>query len=298
MPAIRRPGVTPRVGKRKKRQTKSVWFRDRFANPVTKRMKRPLLPERDAFGQALMDYLEGRGGEELIERSDGYLDRSAGAATYFAQPNEEQAAVADRASGRVLDVGCGAGRYALYLQAKGLEVVAIDASPLAVEVCRRRGLRDARVLTLDEVDRTLGQFDSVLMLGNNFGLMGSHHGARRSLRRLHQIVHPGGCILAETMDPYQSANPDHLSYHADNRAQGRMGGQIRMRVRYRKYKTPWFDYLFVSRGELEEIVRDSGWRMQSVIARDGPNYVALLERETSRRASSAGGKRPTRGPQA
>jgi SAM-dependent methyltransferase len=241
-------------------------------------MKRRLLPEQDAFGHALMDHLEGRGGEELIERSDGYLDRSAGAETYFAEPTGEQAAVADRASGRVLDVGCGAGRYALYLQEKGLEVVAIDASPLAVEVCRRRGLRDARVLTLQEVDGTLGQFDTVLMLGNNFGLMGGHRGAKSSLSRLRHVVRPGGCILAETMDPYQSGNPDHLSYHADNLVKGRMGGQIRMRMRYKKYKTPWFDYLFVARGELEDIVRDSGWRIQTIIAEDGPSYVALLER--------------------
>jgi SAM-dependent methyltransferase len=225
-----------------------------------------------------MDHLEGRRGEELIERSDGYLDRSAGAETYFAEPTAEQAAVADRARGRVLDVGCGAGRYALYLQGKGLEVVAIDASPLAVEVCRRRGLRDARVVTLEEVDGTLGHFDTVLMLGNNFGLMGGRRGARSSLKRLRHVVRLGGCILAETMDPYQSANPDHLSYHADNRVKGRMGGQIRMRVRYKKFKTPWFDYLFVSRGELEDIVHDSGWRIQTIIAEDGPSYVALLER--------------------
>lgn len=243
-------------------------------------MKQPLDREQDAFGHALLDHLEGRGGAELIERSDGYLDLSAGAAVYFAEPAEVQAALADRAVGRVLDVGCGAGRYALYLQERGYDVVAIDASPLAVEVCRRRGLRDVRLLTLEQVDVALGHFDTILMLGNNFGLTGSYRGAKRLLKRLSQILRPGGRIVAQTLDPYESKDPDHLAYHAQNRAKGRMGGQIRMRIRYKRYKTPWFDYLFVSRDELEAIVQNAGWQVQEILADDGPNYVAVLERES------------------
>jgi len=261
-------------------------------------MKRPLAPDQDAFGHALMDHLEGRGGEEIIERSDGYLDLSAGADVYFAELTASQAAVADRANGRVLDVGCGAGRYALYLQEQGFEVVGIDTSPLAVEVCRRRGLRDARLLTLDQVDHTLGRFDTILMLGNNFGLFGSHRGARRSLTRLARIVSPSGRIIAQTLDPYQSGNPDHLAYHAQNRAKGRMGGQVRMRVRYKSYKTPWFDYLFVSRDELDTIVAETGWHVHEIIASDGPSYVALIEHDAVTPPSGLTGKGRARQPRA
>jgi methylase of polypeptide subunit release factors len=39
-----------------------------------------------------------------------------------------------------VDIGCGAGRLALYLQARGHEVVAIDISPLAVKTCMKRGV--------------------------------------------------------------------------------------------------------------------------------------------------------------
>jgi SAM-dependent methyltransferase len=241
-------------------------------------MRRPLDPERDAFGHALQDHLEGRGGAELIERSDGHLDLSGDAAVYFAEPAGLQRTVADRATGRVLDVGCGAGRYALYLQERGLEVVGIDASPLAVDVCRRRGLRDVRLLTVEQVDASLGIFDTVLMLGNNLGLLGSFRGARRVLDRLGRVVRTGGYLIAETLDPYQTEDPSHLAYHAQNRERRRMGGQIRMRMRYKSFRTPWFDYLFVSRAELEEILDGTGWQVEEVVAMNGPNYVALIER--------------------
>ena len=89
-------------------------------------MKKALDVESDAFGHALLDHLEGRAGHELIERSDGYIDVSAGTDTYFAEPSDEQRLVVEHAVGRILDVGCGAGRYALYLQVHGREVVGID----------------------------------------------------------------------------------------------------------------------------------------------------------------------------
>src|SRR5439155_545816 len=75
-------------------------------------------------------------------------------------------------SGRVLDVGCGGGCVCLHLQERGQDVVGIDVSPGAIEVCRRRGVRDVRLLSIDDVDHSLGQFDTVVMLGNNIGLLG------------------------------------------------------------------------------------------------------------------------------
>ena len=208
----------------------------------------------------------------------GTIDVSAGAETYFAEPTDQQRLVVEHAVGRVLDVGCGAGRHALYLQERDREVVGIDVSPLAIEVCRRRGLRDARPMSVDEVDASLGRFDTVLMLGHNLALLGSAHGAERILKRLHEAVVPGGRIIGEILDPYETDDPDHLAYHAENRSKGRMGGQIRMRVRYKGYKSPWFDYLFLSRAELEELLEGTGWRLRETIATYGPSYAVHIER--------------------
>jgi SAM-dependent methyltransferase len=242
-------------------------------------MRKPLEDHEDAFGHALMDHLRGQGSSEIIERSDGHIDLSASIEEYFAAPRGAQRAVVERATGAVLDIGCGAGRYALHLQERGHEVTGIDASPLAVDVCRERGLRDVRTLTIAQVDSSLGTFDTILMLGNNFGLFGSSSAAKRLLRRLGHVAGDKGRIIAETLDPYDTVDPSHLAYHAQNRARGRMGGQIRMRVRYKTFRTPWFDYLFVSEAELEGIVANTGWFISEVIRQRGPGYVAVLSKD-------------------
>ena len=85
--------------------------------------------------------------------------------------------------GRVLDVGLGAGRFALYLQEQDHEVVGIDVSPGALEISRKRGVADARQLAFHKVDTSLGIFDTVLMMGNNFGLFANPRRAKWLLRR-------------------------------------------------------------------------------------------------------------------
>ena len=132
----------------------------------------------------------------------------------------------------------GAGRVALELQARGCDVVGIDISSGAVEVARSRGVNDARHLAFEDVDGSLGRFDTLVMFGNNFGLFGSRAKARRLLRRLRPFV---GRIVATSNDPYATDDPAHLGYQERNRARGRMSGQLRLRVRYRDLVGPWFE---------------------------------------------------------
>jgi 2-polyprenyl-3-methyl-5-hydroxy-6-metoxy-1,4-benzoquinol methylase len=236
---------------------------------------------QDAYGLELDNYARGLGNPEIVERDDGYVDASLGPAAYFSArsdwPLHQQEAL-KLARGRVLDIGCGAGRHALDLQEKGLDVVGIDISPLAVEVCQRRGLRDARALSITQVDSSLGIFDTILMLGNNFGLFASRERCRWLLRRFHRLTSPQGRIIAETIDPYRTTNPDHLDYHERNRQRGRMGGQVRIRIRTGRRKTPWFDYLFVSKAELETLVEGTGWHVARYFDSLSVNYIAILEK--------------------
>src|SRR5262245_66440757 len=92
---------------------------------------------------------EEAGVAEIVEREDGFINASVtGPAMYFAPfrrwPAHHRAAMR-LVRGRVLDVGAGAGRVSLHLQERGHDVVAIDHSPGALEVCRRRGVVDARL---------------------------------------------------------------------------------------------------------------------------------------------------------
>ena len=93
----------------------SLWLKTYWSEKVIK-------PEKDAYGQELLAFLQGEEVYEIIEREDHFIDASPhGPAVYFSEfpdwPQIEQEAI-QYAHGRVLDVGCGAGRVCLYLQEK------------------------------------------------------------------------------------------------------------------------------------------------------------------------------------
>ena len=88
---------------------------------------------QDAYGQQLLaQYYSPTPKCEIIERDDNYIDTGSEAGTYFTEYQDwsrlERRAI-ELVKGRILDVGCGAGRPALYLQQKGFDVTGIDNSP-------------------------------------------------------------------------------------------------------------------------------------------------------------------------
>jgi len=239
-------------------------------------------PEEDAVGQAMIAYYKGENSFEIYERDDGYFDARCDVAVYFSTyedwPPYVQKAI-DLVKGRVLDIGCGAGRHSLHLQEKGHDVLGIDVSPLAIQVCKQRGLRKTENISIDEVNFPPNSFDTIIMMGNNFGLFGNLENARKLLKRFCTMTSEDALIIAETRDPSKTSNPDHLKYQEENRKKGRMPGQIRIRVRFKKFVTPWFDLLIVSKEEMKQILKGTGWIIQKFIDSGGSIYIAIIEKE-------------------
>jgi SAM-dependent methyltransferase len=238
--------------------------------------------DNDGYGALLLSSLKtaGQGVFEIAEREDGFLAASNWPPRYFAEyqswSKREKQAI-QRVKGRVLDIGCGAGRFLLHLQQKGFDATGIDSSRGAVRVCKLRGVKRVLLRPIEEIGKFKpGSFDTVIMMGNNFGLFAGFKKARRLLRQLDVITSPEGRIIAEAVDPYQTKEPFHLAYHRHNRKRGRMSGQARIRIRHRNIAGTWFDYLLVSRKEMKQIVAGTGWRIEKIIDDRGPGYTAVL----------------------
>ena len=240
-----------------------------------------LKPEQDAFGQMMWAYYKAKEVCEIVERDDGYFSAYHGPKIYFSEykdwPLIAQKAI-QFAKGRVLDIGCGAGRHSLYLQRKGFDVLGIDNSPLAIKICKLRGLKKTIVMSLEEVDFKPDSFDTILMMGGNFGLLGSLTKAKRLLKRFHKMTSKDALIIAETRDPYQTDNPAHLEYHKSNKKRGRMSGQTKIRVRFEKTVTEWFDWLMVSEEEMRKLLQGTGWKVSEFIESKNSRYIAVIEK--------------------
>jgi 2-polyprenyl-3-methyl-5-hydroxy-6-metoxy-1,4-benzoquinol methylase len=246
--------------------------------------------ENDALGHILWDYFQHhKNSFGITERNDGFIeleDPQIWFSKYEKWLDVEKKAMEYVKGRRVLDIGCGVGRHALYLQKeKRLEVLGIDTSPLAIKICKLQGLKKAEVqsvtqFTLKERMTRKKSFDTILMLGNNFGLFENFTRARWLLRKFHKMTSDGASIITQSMDPYKKTHEHaHVLYHKLNRMKGRMPGQTRMRIRYKNYKGGWFDYLFVSKKEMESIVNGTGvWKIKRFLdSTYAPGvYIAII----------------------
>ncbi len=232
----------------------------------------------DVFGDAFLAQSEQDEdlGCLMVERDDGFISCDP-ISTYFSGWTDLEAAGRRHIGHRVLDVGAGAGRHSLELQERGHDVVALDTSAGALKVCRRRGVRQTFHGTVADFAATGPErFDTILLFGHNLGLIGSPEASGDFLGHLASLCRTESRLVGTNRDPHRTDDPFHLRYHEQNRARGRMVGQLRLRVRWRDIATEWFDLLFCSPNELIAIVRDHGCRVVDR-AIDGPSYLAVLE---------------------
>lgn len=231
---------------------------------------------KDLFGQAILDYQQGQYTEDLktetsISEEDvlplPYLFRD-----YAQMPLLEQQAL-QMACGRVLDVGCGAGSHALYLQnERGLEVTAIDLSAKAIEVCQLRGIRSARV---QNVLDTSEKYDTLLLLMNGAGMCGRLKKMPAFFAHLKTLLNEGGQILTDSSDIIYmfDQNPDG-SY--DVPLYGDYYGELEYIVKYKGKREKPFNWLYVDYNTLQNVAHAVGLQCELVAQGEHYDYLARL----------------------
>ena len=158
-------------------------------------------------------------------------------------------------AGPVLDLGAGAGRASLHLQSLGHDVCAVESSPGAAEVCRRRGVRDVRCADLNDPP-TDGRWGVVLLLCGNLGLGGSWEGNRALLRRLAEVCAPGALLIGDSVEDES-------------------GADLRLRIRVGDVATEWWSQRNVRSEELPALVDGTGWAIERQISAGFDHAAAL-----------------------
>ncbi|MFN0140946.1 MAG: class I SAM-dependent methyltransferase [Pyrinomonadaceae bacterium] len=243
---------------------------------------------QDVYGQFLLAQLEsGEKLSEIIERDDDYIESGSRPGYYFSDYKDwdvPEKKIISFARGRVLDIGCGAGRHAIYLQDKGLDVTGVDNSPGAIKVSKSRGLKRALLRSIDDISKfKSNSFDTILMMGNNFGLFGNPAKAKRLLKIFAEITSDDARIIAGSRNPYVTTKRAHLRYLRFNKNRGRIAGQITIRARFGTTIGEWFDYLLVSPKEMEEILDGTKWKIEKLFGDTENNYFALIQRRAGTR---------------
>ena len=232
---------------------------------------------QDPMGSAIYDYWKHGKADVLRVFSPMFEEDELPVQTLFRSFEEmpviEQTAL-QMASGRTLDVGAGSGCNSLVLQEKGVEVTALDISPLSVKTMLERGVKRALLqdfFTFEE------QFDTVLLLMNGAGITGTVERLPLLFQQLDKVLAPGGQALCDSSDLcYLFEDEDGIIELPDMDG---YYGELVYQLQYKDIKGEPFHWLYVDSDTLSEQAAACGYLMEIVAQGDHYDYLARFTKK-------------------
>lgn len=231
--------------------------------------------KRDPLGAAMLAYRQGQTNAVIQVYSDIAIDDVIPVRYLFRafddMPAWEQLAL-ETCCGRVLDLGAGAGSHALWLQAQGYEVVAVDNSPGAVAIMQERGVRvvwhaDFQHLAIDD------PFDTVLLMMNGIGVVGDLKGLNAFLSSARHLLKPGGQILLDSSDIRYLYEAEAVPLPLPD---GRYHGIIGYQMTFGAVQGEAFSWLYLDFHKLARQAEHLGWRCECLAKGSHFEYLARL----------------------
>lgn len=235
------------------------------------------LPEReDPMGAAIRDYFRQGKSAQLKVHSSLFDDDEMPVPhlfrSYDEMPPLEQRAL-NEARGKVLDVGAGAGCHALALQERGLDVTAVDISPLSCETMKERGVANVECVNIFN-QRFQERFDTLLLLMNGTGIAGKLSRLPQLLSRLKQLMNPGAQILIDSSDLRYVYEDENGVLDVD--LDGAYYGEVDYQMTYRNIKGKSFDWLYADSVVLAECCRQCGLKCEILAQGNHYDYLARI----------------------
>lgn len=241
-------------------------------------MSHPKAAALSVHGRALRAWYEGdRGAEITLHSSLGQHERLP-VGLFFRGPEEffpaERYAL-DLCRGRVLDLGAGTGLHALVLQERGLAVVGLEIEPAAARVARERGV--ARLVRGDMSRLPFGAatFDTVLLLMNGIGPVGTLAGLPPFLEGLERVLAPGGQVLLDSGEAVIGERAAEEAGDWPPPTEEGYPGEAWIRLEFGDETGPAFRELYVDPDTLGRRCAEAGWSCQVAYEGEG-GYLARL----------------------
>lgn len=227
----------------------------------------------DLFGQALLDFVQDNHPEDIVVHSDIAEDEVYLLDHFFRNysgfPEIEKHAIR-QCKGKILDVGAGSGIHSLVLQEAGFDAYPIDVSAGAVATMRKLGVQHARKADFFSLGKE--RYDTLLMLMNGFGIMGTYDRVPLFFEHAKNLLYPNGQILCDSTDLIYLHREDDGSIRHD--LSKSYYGEVTYQMEYKGQLGESFSWLFMDYDTASEMASAQGFQPELLYEGDENHYLA------------------------
>lgn len=232
---------------------------------------------KDVLGTALKSFYFDKNTEDKLLTNSSIADEDELPLNYLLRSYQDMPIIEQKAlnlsKGKTLDVGCGAGSHALYLQDKKHLVTAIDISEGAIEVAKDRGVKKVEVANIYNFN-TDEKFDTILVLMNGTGICGKLSNLAPFLTHLATFLAPNGQILIDSSDIiYMYENEDGEHWIDASQA---YYGEVQFWMNYKDLQSETFDWLYVDYNTLQRCAVYNNLNCELIFEGDHYDYLARI----------------------
>ena len=226
------------------------------------------------MGRAIADYWKNGKAGRLRVFSPMFEEDEIPVSTLFRSheemPEIERKAL-DMVKGKTLDVGAGSGCHSLVLQQRGIDVTANDISSLSIETTKNRGVE--KVLEQDFFALE-GKYDTILMLMNGLGIVGTLERMPELFKQLDKILAPGGQLLCDSSDISYVFEDEEgvIEYPEDTNYYG----ELNYRMQYKDSIGESFDWLYIDADTLRAKAEENGYAVEVMVEGEHYDYLARI----------------------
>lgn len=238
---------------------------------------------KEPISLAFEDYISQSDSPELLKLHIENGDvREIDVTMFFEKPEdflEIDKIAYDLCRGRILDIGAGAGRFALPLHERGLPIYAVEQSPIAVSIMREKGLQD---VYSGDIDLFLAQswtnerFDTVLMMMNGIGIVETLDKLELFFDQIRPFIKADGQIIADSTDVRLSHFYDFSEHIAIQKVRCAYLGEVQMRFEYKGNFGSKFSWLHVDEETLALMAEKKGWKSEVLYRGNDGEFLTRL----------------------
>lgn len=229
--------------------------------------------KNDPIGLAITEFASTKKPTDIIVSSDicddDIIPIEVLFRSYEEMPELEKIAI-ERVTGKILDVGAGAGIHSLELQDRGFEVNPIEISQGAVDYMKRVGLNARKINFFDLKNE---HYDTILMMMNGIGIAGNLSNLEKTLLHAKSLLNEGGKLLCDSSDIKYLYEDEDGSLWMDLNSE--YYGNFRFQMSYKKERGPWFDWLYVDFDNLFKAASNVGLKAKRIYEHED-HYLAEI----------------------